>query len=150
MFNKVHAAAAAIMFTASTAAFGQVMVGEQSVEAGDLPAVEAHCAMLATGGTESNMAEAGISGNPDTAGQEADADAAQLGSTANEAAPEGNAGNPSAEADAATEAATGDTSSSTTEQVAVAGNSGNPDAEEASGGVNLQQITLAECEAAGL
>ncbi len=124
----------------------QTMVGDQNVSAGDLPGVTAHCEMLAAGGATTDGVPANA-GNPDTTGLEANADATDLGGAGTTEGVPGNTGNPDEDADAAA-AATMATSG--TDAAAPPANSGNVDAEETAGAVNLQQITLAECQAAGL
>lgn len=124
----------------------QTMIGDQEVNAGDLPGVTAHCEMLAAGGATTEVTP-GNAGNPDTTGLEANPDATDLGAAGAEETVPGNTGNPD-EAEDADTMATATTSG--TDTAAPEANSGNVDAEEIAGAVNLQQITLAECQAAGL
>lgn len=128
------------------AAFGQTMIGGQEITSGDLAAVTAHCEMLAAGGATTDVAP-GNTGNPDTTGLEANADASDLGDASNEDVVAGNEGNPNAGESDANEAADGMVGET---DVAADGNSGNVDAEAEVATLNLQDITLADCEAAGL
>lgn len=146
MTYKVLSFTAAALVALNSAAFAQTTVGSQTVDAGDLPSVRAHCEMLAGGGTESTMEEAGISGNPD-ADDVAEAQAAGSAAPADEATSPIESGNDDA-ADAQQQVAEASEAAPTT--TAPAGTSGNPDAEENVASINLQQITLADCQAAGL
>lgn len=144
---KALAMTTAMAMTIGGTAFGQTMIGEQEVSKSDVAFVQAHCEMLASGGTESDMATMGNSGNPDTDGMEPKPDATDFGSASNEDAVAGNAGNPDAGETDENQAAEGMVSET---ELGPEGNSGNPDAETDVPSVNLQQITLADCEAAGM
>lgn len=136
---------AAMAFSGAT--FAQTMIGDQELSAGDLPAVTAHCEMLAQGGSDTAVVP-GNSGNPDNAGLEPGADATDFGTEANEAdVVAGNSGNP----DQAGNSDNIDSMAAAgTDELAPDANSGNPDAETDLLSVNLQMITLEECQAAGI
>ncbi len=144
---KALAMTTAMAMTIGGTAFGQTMIGEQELSKADVPFVKAHCETLASGGTESDMATMGISGNPDADGMEPKPDATDFGSESNEDVVAGNAGNPDAGEMDENQAAEGMVSET---ELAPEGNSGNPDAETDVPSVNLQQITMADCEAAGM
>ena len=140
------------MTTVAALAFGgavsaQTMIGDQEVSAGDLPGVTAHCEMLAAGGGTTEVMP-GNTGNPDTTGLEQNAAATDLGTAGTEETVPGNTGNPDEAKDADAMAAT--TTAGTDTAATPPANSGNVDAEETAGAVDLQRITLAECQAAGM
>jgi|DeeseametaMP1786_FD_contig_21_66121_length_519_multi_17_in_0_out_0_1 hypothetical protein len=144
---KALAMTTAMAMTIGGTAFGQTMIGEQEVSKSDVAFVQAHCEMLASGGTESDMATMGNSGNPDSDGTEPNPDATEFGSEADAEVVAGNSGNPDAGEADENKAAEGMVSET---ELGPEGNSGNPDAESDIPTVNLQQITLADCEAAGM
>ncbi|WP_306752110.1 hypothetical protein [Paracoccus actinidiae] len=134
------------------AAFAQNMVGTQQVTEADMAAVAEHCRTLAMGsddqaaGATAAGGDAGNSGNADndsvssTGGPDADAgtmDGAQP-TTGNEGNQDDDAPNPNAIASTAGPA------SGTT------GVEGNQDADQFSGTINMEVITLADCQAAGM
>ncbi|MCF3972548.1 hypothetical protein [Paracoccus salsus] len=139
---RFFAATTATALVLGGAAFGQTMIGDQEVSAGDLAAVTAHCAMLAQGSATADV-EPGNTGNPGTTGLEESPEATEFGSDENEDVVPGNTGNADA-ADNMNAAA-----APATDELAPDANAGNPEAETTTLSVNLQQITLAECEAAG-
>lgn len=143
---KTFCMTAVAALTIGGAVSAQTMVGDQEVNAGDLPGVTAHCEMLAAG-TGTTETTPGNTGNPDTTGREANTDATEVGSATGADAVAGNSGNPDQDAD---DAAAATMSTTGTDSAAPPANSGNIDAEETAGNVDLQQITLAECQAAGL
>ena len=134
------------------AAFAQNMVGTQQVTEADMAAVAEHCRTLAMGsddqaaGATAAGGDAGNSGNADndsvsgTGGPDADAgtmEGAQP-TTGNEGNQDDDAPNPNAIASTAGPA------SGTT------GVEGNQDADQFSGTINMEVITLADCQAAGM
>ena len=134
------------------AAFAQNMVGTQQVTEADMAAVAEHCRTLAMGSDDQAAGatvaggDAGNSGNADndsvssTGGPDADAgtmDGAQP-TTGNEGNQDDDAPNPNAIASTA-----GPTSGTT-------GVEGNQDADQFSGSINMEIITLADCQAAGM
>ena len=134
------------------AAFAQNMVGTQQVTEADMAAVAEHCRTLAMGSDDQAAGatvaggDAGNSGNADndsvssTGGPDADAgtmDGAQP-TTGNEGNQDDDAPNPNAIASTAGPA------SGTT------GVEGNQDADQFSGSINMEVITLADCQAAGM
>ncbi len=133
------------------AAFAQNMVGTQQINEADMAAVAEHCRTLAMGANDQATSatdpggEAGNSGNADDdsvapTGPTPDAgtmDAAQP-TTGNEGNQDDDAPNPNAIAGADTSA------------TATTGNEGNQDADQFSGSINMEIITLADCQAAGL
>ena len=134
------------------AAFAQNMVGTQQVTEADMAAVAEHCRTLAMGsddqaaGATAAGGDAGNSGNADndsvssTGGPDADAgtmDGAQP-TTGNEGNQDDDTPNPNAIASTAGPA------SGTT------GVEGNQDADQFSGTINMEVITLADCQAAGM
>lgn len=140
------ALAAVVAF--SPAAFAQTMIGDQEITRGSLPAVETHCARLA--GTDTGADTVLDSGNIDAEDQAPTGELAGGTDLSQPGTPDAdpNLGNP----DAAEIAPTGD-------QVATAGGSapptdatsGNTEADgDIPGSINLQAITLADCQAAGL
>lgn len=144
-------ALAAVLGFGSTA-FAQTMVGTQEVNEADMAAVAEHCRTLAMGSDDQapnatvSGGDAGNSGNADDdavagAGPDTDAgtmDAAQP-TTGNEGNQDDDSPNP------ATAAAASDNSATATTGV-----EGNPDADQFSGSINMEIITLADCQAAGL
>ena len=134
------------------AAFAQNMVGTQQVTEADMAAVAEHCRTLAMGSDDQAAGatvaggDAGNSGNADndsvssTGGPDADAgtmEGAQP-TTGNEGNQDDDAPNPNAIASTAGPA------SGTT------GVEGNQDADQFSGTINMEVITLADCQAAGM
>ena len=134
------------------AAFAQNMVGTQQVTEADMAAVAEHCRTLAMGSDDQAAGAtvaggaAGNSGNADndsvssTGGPDADAgtmEGAQP-TTGNEGNQDDDAPNPNAIASTAGPA------SGTT------GVEGNQDADQFSGTINMEVITLADCQAAGM
>ena len=134
------------------AAFAQNMVGTQQVTEADMAAVAEHCRTLAMGSDDQAASatvaggDAGNSGNADddsvssTGGPDADAgtmDGAQP-TTGNEGNQDDDTPNPNAIASTAGPA------SGTT------GVEGNQDADQFSGTINMEVITLADCQAAGM
>ncbi|WP_374300373.1 hypothetical protein [Paracoccus sp. (in: a-proteobacteria)] len=149
-FTAPIALAAVLGF--GSAAFAQNMVGTQQVNEADMAAVAEHCRTLAMGSDDKAMGatvsggDAGNSGNADNdavapGGPDADAgtmDGAQP-TTGNEGNQDNVSTNPAATAAGADSAAT-----------ATTGLEGNPDADQFSGTINMEVITLADCQAAGL
>ncbi|WP_207100597.1 hypothetical protein [Paracoccus shandongensis] len=135
------------------AAFAQTMVGTQEITEADMAAVAEHCRTLAMGsndqapGATASGGDAGNSGNADddsvseAGGPVADAgtmDAAQP-TTGNEGNQDDDSPNPAAAATASDNSAT-----------ATTGLEGNQDADQFSGRINMEIITLADCQAAGM
>ena len=140
MFVKLSssyvAATAAAALMIGSAAFGQTAVGGQDISDADLPAVTEHCETLATG------ADASVdpgSGNPDAEDTEMSTMEATPDDTMPTDGTEGNADADAAEIMPDTAEATDGTD----------GADGNVDADGFTG-INLQDITLEDCEAAGL
>lgn len=125
----------------SSTAFAQTMVGDQEISEADMPAVTEHCEMLATEAPAAGDAAAGGAAAGDAAGDAAAGGAAAGGDAA-----------------AAGDAAAGDTmaADTTAEGDAAAGaETTDPMAEggAAAGGettLDLEAITLEDCEAAGI
>ena len=107
------------------AAFAQNMVGTQQVTEADMAAVAEHCRTLAMG-SDDQAAGATVAGGD--AGNSGNADNDSVSST----------GGPDADA------GTMDGAQPTT------GNEGNQDADQFSGTINMEVITLADCQAAGM
>ncbi|MTD99489.1 hypothetical protein GIY56_04210 [Paracoccus sp. YIM 132242] len=134
------------------AAFAQNMIGTQQITEADMAAVAEHCRTLAMGSDDQAPnatvagGDAGNTGNADDdsvsgTGPDADAgtmDAAQP-TTGNEGNQDDDAPNPAAAAAASDNTATGTT-----------GLEGNQDADQFSGKINMEIITLADCQAAGM
>lgn len=144
------ALAAALGF--GSTAFAQTMVGTQEVNEADLAAVAEHCRTLAMGsddqaaGATDAGGEAGNTGNADddsASGTMPDADAGTMDgaqpTTGNEGNQDDDSPNPAAAATATDNSAT-----------ATTGVEGNQDADQFSGSINMEVITLADCQAAGL
>lgn len=146
MMIKTFCMTAVAALALGGAVSAQTMIGDQNVSVGELPSVTAHCEMLSAG-TGTTEGEPGNTGSPETTGREANTDATDLGTTAGEAGVPGNSGNADAAKDSVN-AAAGTVAS--TENTAPPANSGNMDAEEAVGRIDLQKITVADCQAAGL
>lgn len=143
-YTSPFALAAVVALSFGSAGFAQTMIGDQEVGDGDLAAVKEHCAMLAgtdSAATDATTLPAGADGNQDD-----DKTMAEPTDMAPADAPTAVDGNVDADTPDPADAATAETAESASPDIA----SGNPDAEEMPGGVNLQQITLAECEAAGM
>lgn len=144
------AIAAALGFGSS--AFAQTMVGTQEINEADMAAVAEHCRTLAMGSDDQGTSptdsggELGNTGNADNdsvsgTGPEADAgtmDAAQP-TTGNEGNQDNDSPNPATAATASDNSAT-----------ATTGLEGNQDADQFSGTINMEIITLADCQAAGM
>lgn len=133
------------------AAFAQNMVGTQQITEADMAAVAEHCRTLAMGSDDQATSatdaggEAGNTGNADddsVSGEMPDTDAGTMDAaqptTGNEGNQDDDSPNPNAIASTA-----GPTSGTT-------GNEGNQDADQFSGSINMEIITLADCQAAGL
>jgi hypothetical protein len=133
------------------AAFAQNMVGTQQVTEADMAAVAEHCRTLAMGSDDQAAGatvaggDAGNSGNADNdsvAGTGPDTDVGTMDgaqpTTGNEGNQDDDAPNPNAIASTAGPA------SGTT------GVEGNQDADQFSGTINMEVITLADCQAAGM
>lgn len=142
------ALAAALGF--APAAFSQTMVGGQEVSDADLAAVTEHCRTLAMGsddqaaGATTPGGDAGNTGNADddsVSGTMPDTDAGTMDGAQPTTGNEGNADNDQRSGEPMPDA---QTPTDTT------GNAGNADADEFSGTVNMEVITLADCQAAGL
>ncbi|MFC3169037.1 hypothetical protein [Paracoccus fontiphilus] len=149
-FTAPIALAAVLGF--GSAAFAQNMVGTQQVNEADMAAVAEHCRTLAMGSDDKAMGatvsggDAGNSGNADNdavSGTGPDTDAGTMDgaqpTTGNEGNQDDDAPNP------ATAAAGADTSATAT-----TGLEGNQDADQFSGSINMEVITLADCQAAGM
>ncbi|WP_410218658.1 hypothetical protein [Paracoccus sp. (in: a-proteobacteria)] len=136
---------AAAVLSLSSAAFGQTMVGGQEVNQGSLPSVTEHCAMLAGQAPTSATETHANSGNVDAEDNVPEEQAMDMSATEEV---DGNSGNIEAEdnlpegelADVAATPAPTDPQPQT----------GNADADDNVGLVNLQAITLADCQEAGL
>ncbi|SNR45968.1 hypothetical protein EYF88_07865 [Paracoccus sediminis] len=135
------------------AAFAQNMIGTQQINQADRAAVAEHCRTLAMGsddqaeGATSAGGEAGNSGNADNdsvSGTGPDMDAGTMDGAMPTTGIEGNQDNDNP--DPAT-AAAGDTDAAVTGTTGV---EGNQDADQFSGSINMEVITLADCQAAGL
>lgn len=141
-FASPLAVAAATAVTFGSAAIGQTMVGTHEISDADLPAVTEHCATLASG-AEPGMDVGDGNADADAIDPATDLDAPATEDTMDGALPtDGTEGNADAD-DAATMTDTDVPTDSAD------GAAGNADADEFSG-LNLQEITLADCEAAGL
>ena len=122
------------------AAFAQNMVGTQQVTEADMAAVAEHCRTLAMGsddqaaGATAAGGDAGNSGNADndsvssTGGPDADASASAICFCRRERS----------------------TSTSKSPASGTTGVEGNQDADQFSGTINMEVITLADCQAAGM
>lgn len=144
-------AIAAVLGLGSTA-FAQTMVGTQEISEADLAAVAEHCRTLAMGSDDQATSatvsggDAGNSGNADNdsvAGSGPDADAGTMDGAQPTSGNEGNQDNDTP--DPAAAAAASDNSSTAT-----TGLEGNQDADQFSGTINMEIITLADCQAAGM
>lgn len=143
MFIKTLTApiALAASLCLAPAAFAQTMVGGQEVSDADLAAVTEHCQTLAMGSNSETPDPA--SGNIDN---DSTIDPVENAGTMDGAQPTtGNEGNPDNDMPDPATAATADTPVDDT-----SGNDGNPNNDEFSGTVNMEVITLADCQAAGL
>lgn len=144
------AIAAALGF--GSTAFAQTMVGTQEINEADMAAVAEHCRTLAMGSDDQATSvtepggDAGNSGNADNdsvAGTTPDTDAGTMDGAQPTTGNEGNQDNDSPDpAMAAT--ASDNTATATT------GLEGNQDADQFSGTINMEVITLADCQAAGM
>ena len=144
------AIAAALGFGSTT--FAQTMVGTQEISEADMAAVAEHCRTLAMGSDDQATSatepggDAGNSGNADNdsvAGATPDTDAGTMDGAQPTTGNEGNQDNDSPDpAMAAT--ASDNTATATT------GLEGNQDADQFSGTINMEVITLADCQAAGM
>lgn len=123
-------------------AFAQTMVGGQEVSDADLPAVTEHCQTLVTG---SNVATSEpMDGNVD---DDSTTDPVENAGTMDAAQPTtGNEGNQDHDAPDPATAAAADTPPVDD----TGGMDGNADADQFTGSVNMEVITLADCQAAGL
>lgn len=144
-------ALAAVLGFGSTA-FAQTMVGTQEVNEADMAAVAEHCRTLAMGSDDQATSatdpggEAGNTGNADddsVAGEMPDADAGTMDAAQPTTGNEGNQDDDSRDP-AAAAAATDNSATATT------GLEGNQDADQFSGSINMEIITLADCQAAGM
>lgn len=144
------ALAAALGF--GPAAFAQTMVGTQEITEADMAAVAEHCRTLAMGsddqapGATASGGEAGNSGNADddaVAGTMPEPDAGTMDGAQPTTGNEGNQDDDSPDP-AAAAAASDNTATATT------GLEGNQDADQFSGRINMEIITLADCQAAGM
>lgn len=146
-FTSPVALTTAAVLSLGSAAFGQTMIGGQEIGQGDLAAVTAHCEMLAgQAPTAENQAD-GNSGNIDAEDNLPAGDQVEATATPAPAA-DGNSGN----IDAEDNLPEGDQAQvmATPAPVEADGNSGNVDAEEDMVGLNLQALTLEDCQEAGL
>ena len=131
-------------------AFAQNMVGTQQITEADMAAVQEHCRTLAMGSDEGGTAtmpggDAGNSGNADNdtvAGTGPTPDAGTMDGAQPTTGNEGNQDNDTPDP-AAIPATAGPTSGTT-------GLEGNQDADQFSGTINMEIITLADCQAAGM
>lgn len=144
------ALAAALGF--GSTAFAQTMVGTQEISEADLAAVTEHCRTLAAGSDDQATSatdpggEAGNSGNADNdsvSGTMPDTDAGTMDAAQPTTGNEGNQDNDSPDPAAAGMA-------SDNSATATTGLEGNQDADQFSGTINMEIITLADCQAAGL
>lgn len=132
------------------AALAQNMVGTQQITEADMAAVQEHCRTLAMGTDEGGSAttpggDAGNSGNADNdavAGTGPTPDAGTMDGAQPTTGTEGNQDNDMPDPAAIPDSA-GPTSGTT-------GLEGNQDADQFSGTINMEVITLADCQAAGL
>lgn len=143
-------ALAAVLGFGSTA-IAQNMIGTQQITEADMAAVAEHCRTLAMGsddqaeGATAAGGAAGNSGNADddaVAGTGPEADAGTMDGAQPTTGNEGNQDDDSPDPTAIASSA-GPTSGTT-------GNEGNQDADQFSGSINMEIITLADCQAAGL
>lgn len=130
--SSTLALAAAGVFALSSAAFAQTMVGDQEVSSEDLAAVTEHCQTLAAAETETTGTDSMAATTDDAMTGD---DAATGDMASDSAATDDMASDGAATDDMATGATTDDTAS---------------DGDMAGGGVDLEAITLADCEGAGL
>ena len=133
------------------AAFAQTMVGTQQINEADMAAVAEHCRTLAMGSDDQAASatepggDAGNSGNADNdsvSGTMPDQDAGTMDGAQPTTGNEGNTD------DVSTNSGATDTSDNSA--TATTGLEGNPDADQFSGTINMEVITLADCQAAGL
>ncbi|WP_265500550.1 hypothetical protein [Paracoccus beibuensis] len=138
---------AAAVLSLSSAAFGQNMIAGQEIEQGDLAAVTAHCEMLAGETPTTENAADGNSGNIDAEDNLPAGDMAEAEATPAPMAADGNSGN----IDAEDNLPEGDQAEAmaTPAPVDAEGNSGNIDAEDNMVSLNLQALTLQDCQEAG-
>ena len=143
------ALAAALGF--GSTAIAQNMIGTQQITEADMAAVAEHCRTLAMGsddqaeGATVAGGAAGNSGNADNdavAGTGPDADAGTMDGAQPTTGNEGNQDDDSRDPTAIASTA-GPTSGTT-------GAEGNQDADQFSGSINMEIITLADCQGAGL
>lgn len=124
-----------------SAAFAQNMVGTQQITEADMAAVAEHCRTLAAGQTTPTSDP--VDGNVDN--DATTAPAANSGTMDGATPTTGNEGNVNHDAPNPTAIPSTDGPTSGTTGV-----EGNPDADQFSGGINMEIITLADCQAAGL
>lgn len=153
MFAKTLTApiALAAMMGLSSTAFAQTMVGTQQINEADMAAVQEHCRTLAMGSDDqagSATMPGGAAGNSGNADSDSPVEAGVTpdAGTMDGAMPttgnEGNQDNDNPNPDAVDPAA-GPASGTT-------GLEGNQDADQFSGTINMEVITLADCQAAGM
>ncbi|MCZ0963546.1 hypothetical protein [Paracoccus benzoatiresistens] len=132
-------------------AFAQTMVGTQQIDEADMAAVTEHCRTLAMGSDDQATSatdaggEAGNSGNADNDSVSTTMPEPDAGTMDGAQPTTGNEGNPDNVSSSPTATAGADSSATAT-----TGLEGNPDADQFSGTINMEVITLADCQAAGL
>lgn len=127
------------------AAFAQTMVGGQEVSDADLPAVTEHCQTLAMGSNSETPDPASGNIDNDNPAEPGNAPVENAGTMDGAQPTTGNEGNQDMDMPDPAAAAAADTPTDDTQGV-----DGNQDADEFSGTVNMEVITLADCQAAGL
>lgn len=133
------ALAAALGFGSS--AFAQTMVGGQEVSDADMAAVTEHCRTLAMGSDDAVQGNDGNVDNDSVAPTGPDTDAGTMDGAQPTTGNEGNADNDQRSGDPMSDAET---------PTDTQGNDGNENNDEFTGSVNMEVITLADCQAAGL
>lgn len=145
-------ALAAVMGLAP-AAFAQNMIGTQQINEADRAAVAEHCRTLAMGsddaaeGATTSGGEEGNSGNADDDSVESNGLSEDAGTMSGATPTHGNEGNVDDDSPNPATAAAGDTDAAAT---ATTGLEGNQDQDEFTGTINMNLITLADCQAAGM
>lgn len=146
-FTSPVALTAAAVLSLSTAAFGQTSIAGQEIGEGDLAAVTAHCEMLAGQAPTAANATDANSGNIEAEENLPEGEQAEVTATPSPIATDGNAGNVEAEENLPEGEQTDVVA--TPAPTAVDGNSGNSDAQDNMATLNLQALTLQDCQDAG-
>ena len=146
-FTSPVALTAAAVLSLSSAAFGQNMIAGQEIQQGDLAAVTAHCEMLAGETPTAANAADGNAGNIEAEDNLPSGDMVAATPTPAPIPADGNSGNIEAEDNLPD----GDQTDvmATPAPVEADGNSGNIEAEDNMVSLNLQDLTLQDCQEAG-